>query len=226
MPEDFPVEEFTQFMAIARQVLLQPTQSPSWTELAGATNLIGWRFRASSEDWQSYKHSLATITNLTHEVLFERECALFGMFSAGVSVVESTTYAIATLLSHPSVLALKFGPEEQRRCSPRSLSNWLAHYPQAIELSDTLKMLLNSCEWSLWIDLRNRLTHRSCLPRIIHASIGAPLPVTKPIIFAKTSSTPAIDADIADFDALHIWLAATLKDLLAKTIKSTNNLTT
>lgn len=226
MPEDFPIEELTQFMAIARRILLKLEKSSSWVEFGGAANLIGWRYRASFEYWQTYKYSLTKFTNPTHEELFQRERALFGMFSAGVSVLESTTYAIAALLSHTSILSLKFGPDEQRACTPRRLSVWLVQYPQAAELSGILKVLLDSNELSVWIDLRNRLTHRSNLPRIIHASVGAPLPVSKPIIFAKTSSTPPIDADIADFDALHQWLAKTLRELLVVTSKVASMLST
>ena len=217
MPEDFPIEELTEFMAIARKILLQP-ESPHWTELAGASNLIGWRFRASFEDWQIYRNCLTkSIYPATHEEIFLRECALFGMFSAGVSVLESTAYAISALLSHDSILAFKFGSAEQRACSPRRLFVWLTPHPKAAGLSRAVEMILNSKEWSLWVGLRNRMTHRSSLPRIVHASIGAPLPVTKPIIFAETSSTPPIDADIADFDALHHWLAKSLKELLVET---------
>ena len=87
MPDDFPVEELTQFMASARKVLLEPVKSPAWQEFAGASNLIGWRFRASSEDWLTYKNSVAKLGDgAGHDELFRRERALFGMFSTGVSL--------------------------------------------------------------------------------------------------------------------------------------------
>src|SRR3989440_87280 len=105
MPGEFPDAEFTEFMAIARRNLLSPSQAPVWVEFAGATNLIGWRFRAASEDWEYHKASTANISNPTHEELFRRERALFGMFTSGVSALESAIYAIAALMSHPAVLA-------------------------------------------------------------------------------------------------------------------------
>ena len=216
MPADFPDAEFTQFMAVARHVLLMPTQHPSWVEFAGASNLVGWRFRASTEDWQFHKASLASIRNPDHEELFRRERALFGMFTSGVSVLESVVYAIAALASHPAVFGIAFGPGEQRICQPRRLHEWLKPHPQAAILCGILAHLLDSSEWSLWVDLRNRMSHRSDLPRIINASVGGPPPVTKPLLFAATSSTPLVDADTSDFDALHLWLAATIRELLVE----------
>src|SRR5450631_2580725 len=201
MPDDFPVEVFTRFMASARDVLLNPEVSPAWQEFAGATNLIGWRFRHSSENWKAYKDSSDRFGDQAdHEELFQRECALFGMFSAGVSCIESATYALAALSSHPAVLALPFGVKEQRGCNPRVLSLWLMDRSKAQALVDTLSKLLSSTEWSLWLDLRNRMSHRSNLPRIAIGSMGAPPPATKPFNFAATSSTPRVEADIADFD--------------------------
>jgi hypothetical protein len=214
MPAEFPDAEVTQFMAIARRVLLTPNIAPVWAEFGGATNLIGWRFRAATESWQFHKASIASYSNPTHEELFHRERAIFGMFTSGVSALETTVYAIAALMSHPAVLALPFGPVEQRMCGPARLLDWLTPHTRAAMLCGSLTRLLASTEWSLWIDLRNRMTHRSDLPRIIHASIGAPPPVTNPLLFAATSSTPHVDADTADFDALHLWLAATIRELV------------
>jgi len=217
MPDDFPIHELTQFMATARRVLLNPDKSPAWKEFAGASNLIGWRFRASSEDWLAYKTSLSTVgDSANHEQLFVRERALFGMFTAGVSCIESTTYSLAALASHPAILSLPFAAAKRRECNPRNLAEWLAPYPTAGVLADALTSVVTSPEWSLWVGLRNRMTHRSNLPRIHVASVGAPPPPTKPLHFAPTSSTPLVEADTSDFDQLHIWLAQVLRGLLVQ----------
>lgn len=216
MPDDFPCAEFTEFMAIARRVLLNPTESPAWKEFAGASNLIGWRFRASYEDWQSHKQSLIGISNPNHEELYRRERAMFSMFSSGVASIESTMYALSALASHPTVLSFSFGPKEQRACSAHQLIKWLRPHPRANILSQVLTDLVSSPQWSLWFDLRHRMTHRSNLPRIIFASVGGPPPVTKPLVFAATSSTPDIDVDTTDFDALHSWLAITIRKLIVE----------
>ena len=57
MPVIFPGKELTDFRAAARAVLLKPTKSKEWSEFAGASNLIGWRFRAANEYWQAYRSS-------------------------------------------------------------------------------------------------------------------------------------------------------------------------
>jgi len=214
LPDDFPESELTQYMAFARKALLEPEKSAAWSEFAGASNLIAWRYRASYEDWQYYKASLANYSNPDHEELYRRERAIFGMFSSGVSCIESAVYSLAALASHPSLLAIPFEMAEQRRCNPATLRGWVESHASAAALTATLDCLLSANEWALWVNLRNRMTHRSNLPRIIQAWVGAPPPQSKPINFAATSSTPAVEADLADFDALHRWLASTLASLL------------
>jgi hypothetical protein len=215
LPDDFPESELTQYMAFARKVLLDPQKSAAWSEFGGASNLLAWRYRASYEDWQYYKASLANHSNPDHEELYRRERAMFGMFASGASCIESAVYSLAALASHPSLLAIPFGTAEQRRCSPATLRNWVAPHASAAALTAALDRLLSANEWSLWVDLRNRMTHRSNLPRIIQAWVGPPPPPAKPINLAATSSTPAVQADPADFNALHRWLASALASLLA-----------
>ncbi|WP_129587728.1 hypothetical protein [Herbaspirillum robiniae] len=215
LPDDFPEQQLVQYMAVARKTLLQPQVSQAWSEFAGASNLLAWRYRASFEDWQYYKNSVVECQNPTHEDLYRRERALFGMFTAGVSCIESACYSLAALASHPSVLSLPFGEVERRQCTPPKLYKWLLPYAKAAQLTSALDKLLKSDEWDLWMDLRNRMSHRSNLPNVVTAWIGDPPPSIKPIHFAATSSTPAIEAETTDFDALHEWLVKTLGALLA-----------
>ena len=216
MPDDFPVVELTAFMAEARRVLIPGgNTSPTWKEFGGASNLIGWRYRASSDAWNDHKKSLESFGGgRNHEDIYLQERSLFLMFSAGVSCIESMTYALAAAASEPNVCGIAFSPKEQRACSPSRLLTWLLPHPKAAELSTALQHLLAAPEWSLWVDLRNRMTHRSNLPRRIFASVGAPPPQVKPLNYAPTSSTPEVDADFADWDALHEWLAHQLRKLL------------
>jgi hypothetical protein len=215
LPDDFPEAELTRYMAAARRVLLEPNKSsPQWREFGGASNLIAWRYRASYEDWHYYKTSLQRHSNADHEEHFRRERALFGMFTAGVSCIESTCYSLAALASHPAVLALPFGSTEQRRCSPSTLRDWLCPHAKAASLTAALDQLASAAQWGLWVDLRNRMTHRSNLPRVIQAWTGTQPPPVKPIHFAATSSTPVVEAETTDFDDLHEWLAQALGSLL------------
>ena len=136
------------------------------------------------------------------------------MFSSGVSCIESTTYALAAAASDSSVCGIAFTNKEQRACSPSRLLAWLTPHPKAADLVAALQELLAAPEWELWVDLRNRMTHRSNLPRRHFASVGAAPPQVNPLNYAPTSSTPEVDADLTDWDALHKWLAQQMQKLL------------
>lgn len=216
MPDDFPVAELTSFMAEARRVLIPGgNTSAAWAEFGGATNLIGWRYRASSDAWREHRASVdANGGGQSHEDVYLQERSLFLMFSAGVSCIESTTYALAAAASHPSVCGIAFTKKEQRDCSPAKLLDWLTPHPKAADLVASLKEILEAPQRHLWVDLRHRMTHRSNLPRRIFASVGAAAPRVNPLNYAPTSSTPEVDADLAEWDALHTWLARQLQKLL------------
>ncbi len=214
MPEEFPADEYISFMVEARRVMIPDKQTvPAWKEFAGASNLIGWRYRASADAWREHRESLENGTN-NHEDLYSQEQSLFMMFVAGVSCIESTCYAMAAAASHPQVCALEFNVEQQRQCSPGSLRIWLEPHVKAAQLVGTLSAIVVSQEWRFWLNLRNRMAHRSNLPRWHYASVGGPPPQVNPLRYASTSSTPEIDADFNDWDALHKWLAHQLRELL------------
>jgi hypothetical protein len=217
VPDDFPVDELAAFMTAARRVLLRGGQGSEWSEFAGASNLIGWRYRGSSEDWLHYKRSWETDgADVNHEGIYRRERALFGMFTAGVSCIESTAYALAALSSHPEVLAIKFESSEQRACSPRRMLEWVSPVPKGAALARALTKLCASAEWKVWVELRNRMSHRSNLPRMIFGAVGGAPPPAKALHFAATSSTPIVEGDLQSFDALHAWLTRSLTELLVE----------
>ena len=214
LPNSFPAREFEGFMRAARAILL-PSKAEAWREFAGASNLIGWRFRSSYEDMMSYLESWRTYgADVKFEELYLRQRALFGMFVSGVSCIESTCYAAYALASHPSLLGLPFGDAEQKKCSPAKLRTAILSHSAAPALAAALKSLIDAREWRLWVDLRNRMTHRSNLPRIIRGAVGALPPPAKALQFAATSSTPAFEADEGDLDALFVWLSQSLGELL------------
>lgn len=215
LPDDFPVAEYAAFMAEARRVLVRNGKlSPAWSEFGGASNLVGWRYRASFEAWQGHRGAIAANqSERNHEDVYLQERRLFLMFAAGTSCVESLVYALAAAASDSTVFGIPFAAEEQRGCNPRRVRSWLAPFPSAAALVAELGGLGAASEWKVWVDLRNRMTHRSNLPRRHFLSTGA-VPPANPLNFAPTSSTPEVDADLPDWDALHGWLANQLKRLL------------
>lgn len=107
-----------------------------------------------------------------------------------------------------------FGEDEQRKCSPSQLLKWLRQNHKAAALVAVLERVTEAPEWKRYVELRNRMTHRSNLPRRSFASMGGPLPKVNPINYAPTSTTKEIDADFVAWDALHRWLADSLRELL------------
>lgn len=217
MPDSFPADEMAAFMEAARSIALLPTKSDAWKELGGASNLIGWRFRGCHEHMQEYLESWKVYgANVSFEQMYLRERALFEMFTAGVSCIESTCYALNALASDPKLLGLPFGELEQRRCNPTRIKETLSKHPEALALVAALEALTSSTEWTLWVELRNRMTHRSNLPRIINVAFGAVPPPARALHFAATSSTPAFEADLSHLEALFTWLASSLRNLLVE----------
>lgn len=214
LPDTFPNSEFESFMEASRAILL-PDKGAPWKEFAGASNLIGWRFRACNEYCQSYLASWREFgTNVSFEELYSRERNMFGMFVSGISCIESITYAVAALASHPQKLGLPFGDQEQRRCNPKALKQRLDSLAAAAPIVEALDRLLRSAEWNLWLSLRNRMTHRSNLPRRHYASVGStPLP-ENPVHFGFTSSTPDFVGDEVWFEGQLSWFVGTIRDYL------------
>jgi len=214
VPATFPIEQFDSFMGAAKSTLL-PNKGDPWREFGGASNLIAWRYRACIEYFERYIHLWMNPPSAEpFEVIYERERVWFGAFVSGVSCIESTSYALYALSSHPKVLSVKFGVKEQRQCSPKTLVEVLRPHNRAETLVVTLDQMLSSSEWSHWSELRNRMAHRSNLPRIIYGGTGSSPPASKPVQFAGTSSTRETIGDEAWIASQCQWLSGCLKELL------------
>jgi len=223
LPDEFPEEEYSCFMTACKSILI-PVKTDSWRQFAGASNLIMWRFRSCYEDMKFYIDSWVEHgVNVSRDELYMRERALFGMFSSGVSCIESTCYAIYSLASHASIYNLPFGDNEQRRCSPKNLKIALSSHDTARNIVTELISIINSSEWEFWVDLRNRMSHRSNIPRVIRGAGGSSPPPAKALQFGATSSTPAFEADEDHLVNLYEWLAQSLRNLLVEGGNIANN---
>lgn len=211
MPGHFPSAAFERFQRVARDVLTVRADATHWKEWGGASNLIAWRFKGAWDDWCQYKN-IERIHGRRGgmEEVFEQDKRLFGMFSSGVSSLESACYSIAATLSASSMLGLNFSEAQQRRCSPASLCSWLEELPTADGISMCLRRCTGASEWTMWKDVRNRLAHRSNLPRIHNLAVGALAPAEPALNFGVTTSTPRIEKELQDFDRLHSWLGIEL----------------
>lgn len=213
VPSLFPLAAFEGFVKSARAVMTDNSQARR--EFGGASNIIGWRFRACVEDKEGYMASWRQYgSDVSFDAIYLRERLLFGTFVSGVSCVEAAIYACYALASDPSVFGLEFGEETRRHKSgARHLLEKIKSVNESLGLVSVLHQLLDSDEWKLWKDFRNTMTHRSNLPCIIHAAIGGPLPPSNPLEFASTWSSKALCGDEAAFDQLLRWLSGSLEQL-------------
>jgi hypothetical protein len=216
MPPDFPAREFSAFLDNARKALIEPEgTTPQWKEFGLASNIIAWRYRSAHEALQFLRGRYSTTTgSIDHEDLYERERALFTLFTAGVSCIEACIYAIAAYYS--KVTGFQFEKQEQRACGPNRLRKWIEPFPGMEAIADAIKNIDDSVEWKLWVEVRNRLSHRGNLPGIIY--VGAPLPTVNPILFDETTSTDPIDMGVQDLNAHFDWITNTLLCLMRETV--------
>src|SRR5262249_2222910 len=123
-------------------------------------------------------------------------------------------YAIYAFASHTSVLGLPFGPRERFSANLTGLRSAVAAVDSTHHIVPTLDTILADPNWRIWTQLRNRMTHRGNLPRVIRGSTGGSAPPGFAMEFAATSSSDAVRVDELGFDALMAWLPAKLELLL------------
>ncbi len=218
MPPSFPTATFAQLLDKAREALHDARGAePKWKEFALASNIIGWRYRTAFDELEFLRGRYSTTRGpIDHEDIYQREHALFVLFTAGVSCVEACIYATAAYCSH--VVGFDFGIKEQHVCGPSKLQDWLKSLDRAAALIAVLKDIEDSQEWQFWRRVRNRLSHRGNLPAIIYASVGCPTPEVNPIIFDATTSTGAIDMSVEELNTHFSWLTDTINRLMHATV--------
>ena len=222
MPTLFPVKAFEEFVNSARTVALPGSEARR--EFGGASNLIGWRFRACVEEKEEYIASWRLYgADISFDGIYLRERLLFATFVSGLSCIEATIYACYALASDPNVFGLPFDEKiRQFRSGPKQLKEKLQNINSSIVLVSVLENLVTSDQWSLWKDFRNTMTHRSNLPCIIYGAIGGSPPPANPLEFAATWSSKALSGDEATFNEMLSWLAQSLERLLKAGTKLAN----
>lgn len=213
MPDTFPLVEYEGYVAAVRSNV-EP-ESDARKEFNGASNLIGWRYRACTEHKEQYLRSWRRYgSNVSFEELYEREKNFFGMFVCGISCIESACYACYAVASYPKLLNLPFDENIRRKNAPRHLYSKLSQVLPGHTLTNVLKAGLNSEEWGVLTSYRNTMTHRSNIPRIIFGAVGSAPPPEKIMQFAETWSTKAMGANEKEFEGLFMWINEFLRNVL------------
>lgn len=216
MPASFPCLEYTLWRTTASPIVAAaPPGDPSWENLA-ASNLTAWRFRQSCEAWEHIKQLVHDKPNGgSHEDQYQMDSHMFTMLTTMISCIESTLYSISAVASSPMVVGYLFDNQAQRKGSDASwLLSQLTGHPKATLLVGELTLLVGSTDWKFLLDLRNRVSHRTNLSRIVFATVGGVLPPSVPFHYAATTNTPEIKRSVMDFESYHAWFAGTVRRLL------------
>jgi hypothetical protein len=217
MPAAFPCHEYTLWRTAAGQlVAASPHGDPAWEHL-GASNLTAWRFRQAWENWDWLKaFAEHTPDGGNHEDHCVTDDRMFSMLTAISSCIESTVYSISALASLPSIVGFPFATQSVQRngSSPTWLLDKIAQHPKAGLLSHELTALVASPQWLFFMDLRNRVSHRSNLSKPGFATMGGTLPAPIDFHYSATTSTPEVALTIAQFEGDLAWLAGTLQRIL------------
>jgi len=218
LPSNFPFSEMEAFKTAADSILTLEIPGAAWQEYAGATNLIGWRFRGCYEDMNKWMDLWNHCNKASLEETYLRERALFGFFTAGLSCIEATCYALYALARHlelldPQLLAKK--RDEWHSC-PFDLNKILLEQPETLALKARLQVLIASDNYKRLKELRNRMNHRSDIPINYTLNMGAELPPAEKQNFARTTSTEAFNLGVSELESMFNWLAISVRDLLVE----------
>lgn len=202
VPPSFPSAAYEDYRDVATRIILEASDE-IWIEFQSACEGVAWRYRAFCEYADNYKSQYEKISDIENIYLTDK--FLFGLFINAVSTVECLSYSVWSLLSAPMVLSVSFTSREKRGCNPASLCKLLQTIEGAGSLHAAVEELDQSTTWQLCTSLRNRMTHRSKMPRI--TSIGLGPPSTS---LAETTSTEQVKVDADFVNQLIAWLSDTI----------------
>lgn len=172
MPGDFPAAEYD---SIHRKVEpLARRTSDVYEQFAGAWNAQAYRFLAMTEYEAAFSASIAGAgSSPTPADRFRQERDLFGFFSNGSSIFESTFYGLFALgaFLDPARFPIA-SAKDQQRISPPTTATAIAAAFAGDAINRSVDTVLSDASYLEWREVRNILTHRAAPGRIFFASIG------------------------------------------------------
>lgn len=171
MPNDFPT---LQYEAIFDRVSRKANSSVFIDQFAPAWNAVAYRYRALAEDERGFT-ALVNHTTPEPQIRYEQERALFGFFSNGFSIFESTFYGLFALGAMLSPVNFPIAsPREQQRISPQSTMVSFKAAFAGDAINDAINILITNTDYIEWREIRNILTHRAAPGRTFFVGIGGP----------------------------------------------------
>lgn len=191
-------------------------EASSWRNFAAAWNAVSYRLRIASEDLQQLQHRWALDLSPPPEDRLAEERLLLSAVSNSIAAFECCAlglYCVAAVAA-PSVCPLD--EYSLRNLYPKQISDALSAVPGAERLRQALNTALWSPTYQQLKEIRDFLTHRGSLPRLIRFSTVHPHPSAIPSNPKAPGQDWAFDLDLTTdlLQAWSQWLAATLADLI------------
>lgn len=209
MPLQFPSEVFDEYRDTGLR-LMRLAQDDHWTEFSSACTNVAWRYRACWDHAESYKACYTTLGPI--EAVYQTERHYFGTYTNGLSAIESMLYSLHALLASSKLLGWPFSETERKKRLPNYALGRIENEPQVkrrfANIHQVLRELIDCRYWLVCKERRNRMYHRSRIPR--HLAIGDGPPRFR---LPATSSTEKDPADLASIETLVDWLSDKIREL-------------
>jgi hypothetical protein len=174
MPEDFsvtPYENIIKSIVLAREADKHPGSwhPESWREFACAWNAVAYRFCSCAEHDVAFTEAMKRPEKFSksHEIYIQ-ERELFCFFVSGMSVIESTCYALFAVGSMLDVRTFPIAtPEDKRKINPEMTADKFGSAFAFESISSILQQLIGSEDYQEWKTMRNIISHRSAPPRTL-----------------------------------------------------------
>lgn len=174
MPDDFPVtpyENITESIHLAREADKHPESwhPEAWREFASAWNAVAFRFCSCAEHDVAFTEAMKRPEKFSksHEIYIQ-ERELFGFFVSGLSVIDSTCYALFAVGSMLDVQTFPIATsDDKKKITSEMTADKFGSAFKSERISSVLRQLIDSKDYQEWKTIRNIISHRSAPPRTI-----------------------------------------------------------
>jgi hypothetical protein len=174
MPSDFPS---TEYESVYKKVLpYELLAKVSYEHFSGAWNAIAYRFRAIIEYEAAFTASLIKNGSSPSPIdRYQQERDLFGFFSSGFSIFESSFYGLFSIGS--IISAANFPMTNLKAIKPSFTAKALEKAFPNDGINTVLQSILSDNTFLDWHEIRNILTHRSAPGRVFFEGFGGGVPI-------------------------------------------------
>jgi hypothetical protein len=158
--EDFPYKPYSKVGATMATIL--ETYPKEWSEFGGSWNSVAYRFKAFSDSDELFTFSVNKEgPTPPHPERYTQENSLFIFFVAGLSVIESLTYAMYMIGSIVKPQDFPITNDDIKNIYPELVRDKYNKNFKNDAITKILTKFLISQEYHEWKEIRNILIHRT-----------------------------------------------------------------